>query len=315
MQTASVSIIIPNWNGAHLLPTCLDALQRQTYQDFETLVVDNASTDGSRDLLAGRYPEARLICMPQNLFFAGAVNQGIRESRSPIVVALNNDTEAEPNWLERLVEALQSHPEAGMAASKLLLFDRRSVLHSAGDYYGLDGIPGNRGVWEEDTTQYDAATEVFSACGGAAAYRRGMLEAIGLFDEDFVGYCEDVDLAFRAQLAGYKCVYAPAARIYHRLSATGGGALASYYCGRNFISVLAKNMPASLLRRHWRRILLAQARYFLHSLLHFREPAARARLRGQWDGVLALPRMWAKRRQIFAAQQVPDSYIESILHA
>jgi GT2 family glycosyltransferase len=140
-----------------------------------------------------------------------------------------------------------------------------------------------------------------------------MLDAIGLFDEDLGAYCEDVDLAFRAQLAGYRCVFVPEARVYHRLSASGGGSFASYYCGRNFISVAVKNMPPALLRKHWRRILAAQARIAWESLLHLGESAARARLRGQWDGVLGLPAAWAKRRDVLALQRVSDSYIESVL--
>ena len=313
MQPYPVSIIIPNWNGAHLLPACLEALRRQTYAHFETVVVDNASTDGSRELLLRDFPEVRTISLLQNQLFAGAVNQGIRQTGSPVVVLLNNDTAPEPAWLELLVSALERHAEAGMAASKLLLYDRPTVLHSAGDYYRVDGIPGNRGVWEEDLGQYDSDTDVFSACGGAAAYRRTMLEEIGLFDEELGAYCEDVDLAFRAQLAGFKCVYVPQARVYHRLGATGGGPLASYYCGRNFISVVAKNMPGSLLRKHWWRILRGQAGYVWQSLRHLREPAARARLKGQWHGLISLPRTWAKRGRVLARRRVSDAYLEGIL--
>lgn len=313
MKVHTISVIIPNWNGSHLLGPCLAALRQQTYRDFETVVVDNASTDNSRDILARDYPEVTVIPLDQNHFFAGAVNRGIRQTHSPIIVLLNNDTEPEPCWLAALVSALERHTEAGMAASKLLMFDRRTVLHSAGDYYSVSGIPGNRGVWEEDRGQYDHQDSIFSACGGAAAYRRSMLEAIGLLDEDLVAYCEDVDLAFRAQLAGYTCVFAPEARVYHHLSATGGGPFASYYCGRNFIAVLAKNMPLSLLRRYWWRILRGQLHHSLNALLHFREPAARARLRGQIDGLRAIPRMWAKRPAVFALQRVSDGHLESLL--
>lgn len=307
------SVIIPNWNGEKLLPTCIDSLQKQTYADFEVVVVDNASQDGSLALLAERYPWVRVILMDSNRFFSGAVNQGIRESFGEVLALLNNDTEVEPQWLEELIAALDRHPEAGMAASKMLLFDRRDVLNSAGDYYGRDGVPGNRGVWEKDLGQYDGSLQVFSACGGAAALQRSMLEEIGLLDEDFVGYCEDVDLAFRAQMAGYRCVFVPKARVYHRLSATGGGPLASYLCGRNFISVIVKDLPGPLLRKYWWRILLGQARYTLEALRHFREPSARARLRGQLAGVLTIPRMLKKRRQVMAAKKVSDQYIDSIL--
>lgn len=308
------SVIIPNWNGARLLPDCLSSLRKQTHKDFETVVVDNGSTDGSRELVAREFPEVRLLCLPVNRMFAGGVNAGIQATQAPAVVLLNNDTEADPRWLERLLPALEQ-PGIGMAASKLLLFDRRSVIHSAGDYYRTDGRPGNRGVWEEDHGQYDHAVEVFGPCGGAAAFRRDMLDAIGLLDEDLRAYCEDVDLAFRAQIAGYRCRFVPDARVYHRLSATGGGPLASYYCGRNFIAVAVKNMPASLLRKHGGRILGAQAKLGWEALRHLREPAARARLRGQWAGLRAVPIFWSKRQGVLALRRVSDSYIEELLRA
>lgn len=312
-MTPRVSLIIPNWNGEALLPTCLGALRRQTYRDFETVVVDNASTDGSQELLRRDYPEVRVISLSHNLFFAGAVNAGIRLTEGELVALLNNDTEAEPCWLEVLVAALDANPQAGMAASKLLLFDRRDIIQSAGDFYRPSGVPGNRGVWQRDNSRYNSPGEVFGACAGAALYRRSMLEDIGLLDEDFRGYCEDVDLSFRAQLAGYRCIYAPAARVYHRLSATGGGPVASFLCGRNFINVVVKDMPGTLLRRYWHRILGAQLGYAWHSLCHSREAAARARLRGQAAALLHLPLMWRKRRVVQAARRVSVEYLDSIL--
>ena len=308
-----VSLIIPNWNGEALLLTCLEALRRQTYRDFETVVMDNASTDGSLEVLGRDYPEVRVVSLPRNLFFAGAVNAGIRLTEGELVALLNNDTEAEPRWLEELVAGLDAHPEAGMAASKLLLFDRRDVIQSAGDFYTPAGGPGNRGVWQRDNGRYDDPGEVFGACAGAALYRRSMLDDVGLLDEDFRGYCEDVDLSFRAQLAGYRCTYVPAARVYHRLSATGGGTVASFLCGRNFINVVAKDMPGALLRRYWHRVLGAQIGYAWHSLCHSREPAARARLEGQAAALLYLPRMLRKRRAIQAARRVEVQYLGSIL--
>ncbi|MBI2911710.1 MAG: glycosyltransferase family 2 protein [Chloroflexi bacterium] len=309
----TTSVIIPNWNGAHLLPDCLDALRQQTLGPTETLVVDNASVDASRDLLAQHYSEVRLVPLAENRYFAGAVNEGIRRSTGEIVVLLNNDTEAAPGWLAALVAGLKACPQAGMAASKLLLFDRRDVLHSAGDGYRRDGVPCNRGVWQPDRGQFDRRELVFGACGGAAAYRRTMLEAVGLLDETFVAYCEDVDLNWRAQLAGYRCVYVPEAVVYHRLSATGGGPLASFYCGRNFLFLLAKDVPGPLLRRHWARILLAQIGYTLRSLVHWRERAARAWLRGQWAGLLGLPAMLRRRAAVQASRRVDLAYLESLL--
>jgi GT2 family glycosyltransferase len=307
------SIIIPNWNGARHLPTCLDSLRRQTYPNFEVIVVDNGSTDGSLELLERDYPEVKVVALPENRGFAGGVNAGIRQARGEIVAVFNNDAEADPRWLEELAEALARHPEAGMATPKVLLFDQCHVIHTVGDFYGVDGVPGNRGVWQHDVGQFDREEYVFGAAGVAAAYRRAMLDEVGLFDEDFFSFCEDVDLAWRAQLAGWKCVYAPQAVVYHKLSATGGGKIASYYCGRNFIYVMAKNYPTSLLKKHWRRIGRAQIDIAWEAWKAWRGEAARARLRGQLAGLLGLPRMLAKRRAVQASKRVSDEYLESIL--
>ncbi len=308
-----ISIIIPNWNGARHLPTCLEALRRQTYHPIEIIVADNASTDGSQELLRREYPEVRLIALPENRGFTGACNAGLRAARGDILILLNNDTEADPNWLAAIVDALERHPDVGLIASKMLLFDRRNVFHTAGDFYRVDGLPGNRGVWQTDIGQYEREEYVFSACGGAAAYRRAMLEEIGLLDEDFFYSCEDVDLAWRAQLAGWRCLYVPQAVVYHRLAATGGGTTASFYDGRNFLYVIAKNYPGSLLRRYWPQIVKAQLRLALQSLRAWRGAAARARLRGQIVGLLTLPRLWRKRRAVQRLRRVSDEYLLSVL--
>ncbi|MCL4458491.1 MAG: glycosyltransferase family 2 protein [Chloroflexi bacterium] len=307
------SVIIPNWNGARLLPTCLDSLRSQTYRHFETIVVDNGSTDDSVQLITQHYPEVVLIKLPQNRFFSGAVNEGIRRSRGEIIAVLNNDTEVAPQWLAELCTALEGDPQARLCASKILLFDRRDTIHSAGDFYTCDGRPGNRGVWQKDDGRFDDQIYVFGACAGAAAYRRSLLEEIGLFDEDFGGYCEDVDLSFRAQLAGYRCRYVPTARVYHHLSASGGGEVASFYCGRNFINVIVKDMPPGLLRKYILRIVWTQLRLAGEALLHLCEPAARARLRGQLAALLQLPLMLHKRQEIQGRRKVSEEYIESIL--
>ena len=307
------SVIIPNWNGAHHLPTCLESLRRQTYPHFEVIVADNGSTDGSLDLLARDYPWVRVLPLGENRGFAGACNAGMRIAQGEFIVLLNNDTEADPRWLEEVVAAFERHPEAGIVASKMLLFDRRDTFHTAGDFYRLDGIPGNRGVWQRDEGQYDREEYVFSACGGSAAYRRVMLEQVGLLDEDFFYSCEDVDLAWRAQLAGWRCVYAPRAVVYHKLSATGGGTTASFYDGRNFIYLLAKDYPGDLWRVHWRAILRAQLRVTWEALRAWRGAAARARLRGQLAGLLGIPKMLRKRRAVQRSRTVDRAYLESIL--
>ncbi|MBI4674714.1 MAG: glycosyltransferase family 2 protein [Chloroflexi bacterium] len=313
---ARVSVIIPNWNGAHLLPTCLRALEKQTFHDFEIVVVDNASRDDSRALLARDFPAVRVLPLDVNRFFAGAVNHGIRATQSEIVVLLNNDTEAEATWLQELLRAFDAQPRAGMAATKLRLFDAREKLHSAGDFYRVDGVPGNRGVWQVDAGQYDdphLPPPLFGVCGGACAYRRAMLDEIGLFDEDLEFNCEDVDLNWRARLAGYACAFAPRAIVYHQVSASGGGKFASFYVGRNFIAVLARNYPGGLWKKYWRAILSAQWAITRDALKAWRGEAARARLRGQLAGILSLPRALRKRRAVQALKRVDDEEIEKLL--
>ena len=308
-----VSIVIPNWNGAHFLPTCLDSLRRQVYPNTEVIVVDNASHDGSLLLLQRDYPEVHTIALTENRGFAGGVNAGIRAARGEILALLNNDTEADPRWVAELVRALDAHPDAGSAASKILIFDRRDTIHSAGDAFRVDGLPANRGVWQKDTGQFDREEYVFGGCGGAVAYRRALLEQIGAFDEGFFFNCEDVDLAWRAQLAGWRCIYVPSAIVYHYLSATGGGVTASYYTGRNTLWVLAKNLPTPLLRRHWMAILRAQARIAWDALRAWRGAAARARLRGQVAGIIGLAYPLRQRRAIQAGRRADILELERLL--
>jgi GT2 family glycosyltransferase len=306
-------IVIPNWNGARHLPICLDALRRQTYSRIGVIVVDNASTDASRELLARDYPEARVVALNENRGFTGACNAGIRAATGDLVALLNNDTEVDPRWAERVVDAFARHPEAGSVASKMLLFDQRDTFHTAGDFYRLDGLPGNRGVWQKDEGQFEREEYVFSACGGSAAYRRAMLDQIGLLDEDFFFSCEDVDIGWRAQLAGWKCVYMPAAVVYHKLKATGGGPTASYYDGRNFLFLLAKNYPASLWRTYRGAIVRAQLRLAREALRAWRGEAARARLRGMLAGLAGLPSMLRKRRGVQTLRRARDEELLGIL--
>jgi GT2 family glycosyltransferase len=308
-----VSVIIPNWNGAQHLPVCLESLRQQTYSPTEVILVDNASTDGSRELISRHYPEVSLVSLRRNQGFAGACNVGMRSAAGSLIVLLNNDTESDPDWLAQVVAAFGRHPEAGIIASRMMLFDRRDTFHAAGDYLRIDGVPGNRGVWQRDVGQFDREENVFSACGGSAAYRRSMLAQIGLLDEDFFYSCEDLDLAWRAQLAGWRCVYAPRALVYHKLSATGGGTTASFYDGRNCLYLLAKDYPSELWRSHWKVVVRAQLRISSDALRAWQGAAARARLRGQVAGLLGLFRMLSKRRAVQRMRRVSLEYIIRLL--
>lgn len=308
-----VSVIVPNFNGQGFLRDCLESLRKQTYPVLECLVVDDASTDSSPQLVTNEFPEMPLIKLTENGGFARSANEGMRRAAGEVVALLNNDAAAEPDWVAELVGAFRRHPEAGAIASKMVLWDTPGVINSAGDMFLRSGVPNSRGVWQVDEGQFEREEEVFGASGGACAYRRSMLQDIGLFDERFFMYCEDVDLAFRAQMQGYACIYAPAAVVRHRLSATGGGTLASYHCARNFLWILARDVPGAAWRRYWATILATQIRFAVDALRHAREPAARARLRGMAAGLVTFPRWMAERRGLAMTRRVSDERLLALL--
>ena len=308
-----IDVIVPNYNGRHHLEICIPALLRQTRTaDVRILVVDDCSTDDSVPYLATAFPTVAVLVLPHNQGFVAACNAAIAATDGEYVVLLNNDTECDEHWLDELVGALEAAPTYAFAASKLLLFDRRDIIHSAGDFYRIDGIPGNRGVWQADSARYNQREEVWGPCAGAAAYRRSGLALLAVdghvFDPDLGMYCEDVDLNLRARLHGMRTVYVPTAIVYHRLSATGGGALASYYCGRNFVLVWLKNMPAPLLWRALPTMVWQQLLIFGSALWHIRGASARARLRGQLAVFPKLRLFLRKRRAIPADVDVATMY-------
>ena len=296
----------PHLNGKHHLDDCFQSLQQQTFTDFEVLLVDNGSTDGTQEFVAQNYPEVKLIQLPENKGFTGACNAGWYASQGDIIILLNNDTEADPNWLSEIAAAFERHPQAGSIASKMLLFDQRGTFHTAGDFYRIDGIPGNRGVWQKDIGQFEREEIVFSACGGSSAYRRNMLAQLGFLDDDYFFSCEDVDMGWRANLAGYEVWYVPTAVIYHKLKATGGAVTGSYYDGRNFLYLIWKNYPSSLLKKNWKLLVRSQFDITKQALKHWRGEAARARLRGQLAGIWGIFKMWPKRKQIQSIRRIDD---------
>jgi GT2 family glycosyltransferase len=313
MSGVLYSVVIPNWNGQRFLQTCLDALLAQTHSPLEIIVVDNASHDGSQAYLKTHYPQVRLIELPENRGFTGACNAGMQAAQGELIALLNNDTEVDAHWAAAVVAAFEQHPEVGIVASKMLLFDRRDHIHTVGDGFTVDGRPFNRGVWQKDEGQFDSDAFVFSACGGSSVYRRALLDEVGLLDDDFFFSLEDIDLAWRAQLRGWRTLYTPHAVVYHHLSATGGGVTASYYDGRNLLYVLIKNVPAALWRKHGVAIVRQQGRLAVEALKHWRGAAARARLRGMLTGIWHVPRVLRKRRRIQQARRVSIEYLETIL--
>jgi hypothetical protein len=241
-----ISVIVLNYNGKGFLDGCLSSLASQTYSDFEVIVVDNGSRDGSPEYVKENYPWVRLAKNEENLGFAGGTNAGIRAAKGEFILTLNNDSRADSRFIEELIKPM-ADPEVGVCAAKMLFPDGR--INSAGICISRSGAAWDRGMFEPDRGQYEFVEEVFGACAGAALYRREMMDEIGLFDEDFFLYLEDVDLAFRARLAGWKCIYVPGARVIHHHGGTAGvgSDLAVYYGNRNIVWYPIKDFPFRLL--------------------------------------------------------------------
>jgi GT2 family glycosyltransferase len=294
--------VIPNWNGRHWLATCLGALSAQTIRDFKVILIDNGSTDGSVEYVKESFPVTQVIANRTNVGFAAAVNQGILASQSRYVVLLNNDTEAAPDWLETLVEAAESDGRVGMCASKMLFADRPNVINSTGICVDRAGIAWDRRGGEIDDMRESEPVDVFGPSAGAGLYRRAMLEEIGLFDEDFFAYLEDVDLAWRARRAGWRCLHVPAACVLHHHSATGieGSPFKSFHLGRNKIWLLVKNYPFKQLWQYALLTLFYDWAAVVYALVRRQDVHA---LRGRLAALAGLGRMWQKRPSTDAPQR------------
>jgi GT2 family glycosyltransferase len=308
-----MSVIIANWNGKHLLKDCLDALSRQTYRDFETIFVDNGSNDGSADYVSSQFPEVKLLRLADNRGFTGANIAGYEQAAGELIVLLNNDTEADPHWLEEIHRAAQVYEKAGSFASKMMYFDDRNRIENCGFDLGIAGTTLDLGRDELDGPKWAYPRTVFGACGGAAIYRRGMLVDIGFLDPDFFLIYEDVDLSFRAQLRGYECVYVPNAIVYHRYrtSIKKSPTRQVFFSQRNIEFVYLKNMPAKLIMQSFPQRLM----YELGSSAYFaRQGAGFAFLRAKLAALSSLPQVLKKRRKIQKRRISTDRQLKSILH-
>lgn len=309
-----VSVVIPNWNGKRFLAGCLDSLAKQTYDKVEVIVVDNGSADGSVELLQENYPYIKLVRFEQNTGFSVAVNAGIRASDSEFVALLNNDTIVEPDWLKEMVRAMREHAEIGSTGCKMLAYDDKELLDGAGDGYRRGGLPGRIGHREKDKGQFDQERLILGACGGAALYRRSMLNEIGLFDEDYFAYLEDVDLGLRAQSAGYKCLYVPSAVIYHLGCGTTGSGyhpMVVRLSSQNNWNTIIKNIPGPLLFKFLPHIVYWQLYYF--AVVIVRGGQVVPWLHGTWRALKLLPKMLRKRAEIKTQRRVDVSYLEQII--
>ncbi len=282
-----MAVVVPNWNGLDFIGECLESLGGQT-QPGRIIVVDNGSWDGSDNFVREHFPDTTLIKLARNYGFTGGVNAGIEaalKAGAKYVALFNNDAVAEPDWLERLVEAAESHPEAGIVTSRFVSIDGRHI-DSTGDFYSTWGLPFPRGRGERnDPERYAEPGPVFGVSGGASLYRAEALERVGRFDDNFFAYYEDIDLSFRMHLAGWQVLYQPKAVAKHRIGATsqrikGRNSLrmaaesesdkpsdfARYHSVKNFIFVYWKNMPLRLLIKYLPKFLLASLLMGLNSL-------------------------------------------------
>lgn len=238
-----VTVIIPNYNGLRFMEPCFAALERQNFKDFDVLVVDNGSEDGSAEWLRRR--EIPTLFLERNTGFSGAVNVGIRAVKTPYVILLNNDTEPLPDYVGELVRCMDRFPEVFSASSKMIQLYHRDLMDDAGDMYSLLGWAYQRGVGQP-SSGYSRPAEVFSACAGAAIYRREVFEEIGYFDESHFAYLEDIDVGYRARIFGYRNIYCPTAAVYHVGSGTSGSKYNPFkvrLAARNNIYLNYKNMP------------------------------------------------------------------------
>jgi len=301
-----VSVIIVNWNGRHWLEKCLPTLYAQTYTEFETIIVDNGSADGSVDWLKREWSQVSVLAQSRNLGFAQANNVGISKAAGQFIVTLNNDTMLEPDWLAALVAGVDA-PDVGMVASHIVLWQQPHLLDSTGIEVDMAGIAWNRG-WMQVVSETAVSPDVFGPSACAALYRRDMLDEIGLFDENFLAYYEDVDLAWRAQNAGWRCRYAPSARLMHWHSATANKdpALKQFLLGRNKLWTIVKNYQCPALLKASPLIILYD---FLATGYQTIQSRNLASLRGRLAAVAGIEPILQKRKP--ARQAVPLARVQA----
>ncbi len=244
-KTINTTVIIPNLNGREYLQNCLSSLYACENTPFPIIVVDNGSTDGSVELIRQHFPKVRLICFPENRGFSAAVNAGIRAAHTPWVILLNNDTTVEKHFVSCLTKALCADRTRFSVGAKMLSMSRPDLIDDAGDYYCALGWAFARGKGK-NARRYRRPCAVFAACGGAAIYRKAVLEELGLFDEKYFAYLEDMDVGYRARMQGYVNWYEPGAVVYHAGSASSGSRYNAFkirLSSRNSVYLLLKNMP------------------------------------------------------------------------
>ncbi len=324
MREPLVSIIILNWNGKEYLGKCLRSLKKQTYKNFEVILVDNGSTDGSIDYVKDNFGHfIKLIQNNTNLGFARGNNIGIKNSKGKYILLLNNDTRTDSVWVEELVKVAEGDDKIGMCASKVLSLDNPKIIDNVGHLIYKDGLNRGRGRLEYDKGQYDTAEEVFFPSGCAATYRKKMLDEIGGFDEDFFAYCDDTDIGIRGRLAGWKSVYVPKAIVYHKYSASTSpySLFKAFHAERNRLWIAVKYFPLPILLCNPYYAAL-RTLFQLYGALTRKGAAGRFKeeftsaelfltlLRAYFSAMKGLPKMWRRRKEIHKLQKVSNSEVD-----
>ncbi len=281
-----ITVVIPNYNGEKYLPECLTALKGQADDTpkFRVIVVDNGSADGSVTLLKEKFPETECIFLQDNTGFCHAVNLGIQAAESPYVILLNNDTKVKPAFVKSLYQAIIRDEKIFSVSAKMLMWDKPELIDDAGDRYCALGWAYSRGKGKNNR-YYDSAKEIFSACGGAAIYRRSVFDEIGLFDERHFAYLEDIDIGYRAKIYGYRNYYEPGAEVLHYGSASTGSRYNEWktkHASANSIYVVAKNMP---LLQCFLNFPFLLAGFFIKFLFFCRKKMGKIYLKGLWTGL------------------------------
>lgn len=306
-------VVVPNWNGADMIVECLRSLQEQS-EAHTIIVVDNGSVDESVAIIERQFPEVDLVTLPKNTGFTGGVNTGIRramELDAKYVALFNNDATAHPDWLKHLVAELDAYPAAGIATCSFMSADK-AHFDSTGDMYSIWGLAFPRGRGEKASDKYNTATNIFGATGGASIFRMTMLQEIGVFDQDFFAYFEDIDLSFRAQLAGWKVRFVPESEAYHATGSTSGRlkGFGVYQSFKNRPLVIIKNVPLKLLPTVVPRFWIANISYALSATLRGKGWYV---LKGSVMSWLLTPKKLVERQRIQKSRTVTIDYINSIL--
>ncbi len=313
-MSKKVSVIIPNWNGKELLVDCLTSLSHQKFNDYEVILVDNASSDDSLDYTIENFSSVKIVKLNKNYGFAKAINEGVKASSAEYAVFLNNDTKVDRNWLKSIVDCADKNRDVISVNSKILNFYNRKLIDGVGIEVNEVGQARSIGWGETDNNQYSKEMYIFGATGGAALFRRNDFIKIGMFDESFFMYSEEVDFAFRAQFIGYKSIYCPKAIVFHKHKATAKKLPhhIEYWQFRNMTVTIIKDFSFDLLMKNWRwlKIILVHFNTYFYQIKngYFCAPF----LADLWI-ISRLLILIKKRKEIQSTRKVDLTYIDSFL--